>query len=265
MHERRAVLRGIGAGTAVLLGGVGLGGARGGDAKVRVAHAVPDAPSVEVTLTNTDDESVSETVEVAFEDVTGYLEVPAGEYEVAVPAAGFTATVELEAEDYTAAAIGNLAPEGDEDGFTVDLFQDKLGRLTDGQGRVRVYHGSPDAPAVDVRVVDDDLNTVLTLADGLEFGNAGPNVEVDAGTYSVAVFPAGGSNPVLGPVDVEVRDGEVLTVFAEGELNPEGDEDGFKPVLAYEDAAPPDDAGGGGDRGNEEESEDDEEDEDRED
>jgi hypothetical protein len=61
---------------------------------------------------------------------------------------------------------------------------------------------------------------------------------VAAGTYPVAVYPAGSSTPVFGPVEVTARDGEVLTAFAEGELDPEGDEPGFQPVLAYEEAAP---------------------------
>lgn len=101
-----------------------------------------------------------------------------------------------------------------------------------------MIHAVPDAPAVDVAVVDNDGHPAVYLAQNLEFGEAGPNVEVAAGTYPVAVFPAGSTNAVFGPVDVEVRDGEVLTAFAEGELSPEGDEPGFRPVLAYEEAAP---------------------------
>lgn len=222
----------------LLLGGVGSAAAEGGDAKLRAAHAVPDAPGVDVLV----DGNVA-VPGLEFGDVTGYLELAAGEYDVAVNVAGtsttvFEASVELGGEDYTAAAIGNLSPEGDEPGFGLDLFEDKLGVLGDGEGRVRIYHGSPDAPAVDVAVVDSDGNPGVYLAQDLEFGESGPNVEVPAGTYPVAVFPAGSTNAVFGPVDVEVRDGEVLTAFAEGELSPEGDEPGFRPVLAYEEAAP---------------------------
>ncbi|MFB6311296.1 MAG: DUF4397 domain-containing protein [Salinirussus sp.] len=222
----------------LLVGGVGAASASDAEAKLRAAHAVPDAPAVDVL--------VNGAVAVGgleFGDVTGYLEVAAGEYDIAINVAGtdttvFETTVELEADDYTAAAIGNLEPEGDEPGFGLDIFTDKLGVLDSGDGRVRVYHGSPDAPAVDVAVVDGDGNPAVYLAQELEFGMAGPNIEVAADTYPVAVFPAGSTDAVFGPVDVEVRDGEVLTVFAEGELDPEDDEPGFQPVLAYEEAAP---------------------------
>ncbi len=251
MTFRRDVLKGIGSGAAVIaMGGVGVASADDGEAKIRVAHASPDAPEVEVTLTNVDNEDISETVTVEFTDVTGYLEVPTGDYDVEIPAAGFSTTVTLDADDYTAAAIGELSPEdGDGEEFTVDVFEDKLGRLFGDDGRVRIYHASPDAGEVDVAVADDNDEPDIFLAEGLTFGNAGPNVEVGAGTYPVAVYPAGSSEPVFGPADVEVKDGEVLTAFAEGELEPEGDEPGFEPVLAYEEAAPFGNGNGGGGRG----------------
>ena len=248
---RRHVLRSIGAGTAVLAVGSGVAAAQDdeesdGDAKVRVAHASPDAPNVDVFV---DDEKVLEDVE--YTDVSGYLELPAGTYEVTIAAASdaeepddaetvvFQEDVTLEGEDYTVAAIGELDPEVSDEEFRVAIYEDSLGVLDDDTGRVRIVHASPDAPAVDVRVVDDDGNTVLTLADGIEFGEASENVEAAAGTYSVAVFPAGADEDsdeaAFGPVDVEVRDGEVLTVFAMGFLT---DEPEFELVTAYEEAAP---------------------------
>jgi hypothetical protein len=246
MYERRDVLARIGGATLAVAGGASLpAAAEDGEAKVRVAHAVPDAPAVDV-LVNGD-------VAVAgaeFGDVTGYLELPAGEYDVAINVAGtdstvFDTTLAVEGEDYTVAATGNLNPEGDEPGFGLDVFEDKLGRLFGDDGRVRAVHLSPDAPAVDVAVAGADDEPAVFLAQGIEFGEAGPNVEVAAGTYPVAVYPAGATDPVFGPVDVEVREGEVLTAFAEGELDPEGDEAAFAPVLAYEEAAPFGDGGGG--------------------
>ena len=250
---RRRVLRSIGAGTVVVTVGSGAAtahddqnGADDGDddANVRVAHASPDAPDVDVFV---DDEKVLEDVE--YTDVSGYLELSAGTYEVTVAAASdaeepddaetvvFQEDVTLEAEDYTVAAIGELEPEVSDEEFRVAIYEDDLDELDEDTGRVRIVHASPDAPAVDVRVVDDDGSTVVTLAEDIEFGEAGENVEADAGTYSVAVFPAGADEDldeaVLGPTDVEVRDGEVLTVFAEGFLT---DEPELELVLAYEDS-----------------------------
>ncbi|MBX0303538.1 DUF4397 domain-containing protein [Haloarcula salinisoli] len=245
---RRGVLRSIGAGTAVLVVGSGTAAAQGddGDAKVRVAHASPDAPNVDVFV---DDEKV--LADVPYTTVSGYLELPADTYEVTIAGASdaedpddaetvvFQEDVTFEGEDYTVAAIGELDPDVSDEEFRVAIYEDSLGVLDEDTGRVRIVHASPDAPAVDVRVVDDDGATVLTLAEDIEFGEAGENVEAEAGTYSVAVFPAGADEDldeaVFGPTDVEVRDGEVLTVFAMGFITDDAE---FELVTAYEEAAP---------------------------
>ncbi|MFC6757746.1 hypothetical protein ACFQER_15140 [Halomicroarcula sp. GCM10025894] len=90
-----------------------------------------------------------------------------------------------------------------------------------------------------MRVVDDDGATVLTLAEDIEFSEASENVEAESGTYSVAVFPTGADEDldeaVFGPIDVEVRDGEVLTVFAMGFIT-EDEEPEFELVTADEEA-----------------------------
>jgi hypothetical protein len=248
-QTRRRVLQSAGGlGSLVLLGGTGVASVAAdddGDAKVRVAHASPDAPAVDVFV-----EGAKVLAAVPFGTVSSYLEIAAGTYEVAIAAASdadspgdapvvvFQGDLTLDAEDYTVAAIGELSPEGDEPGFSVDVFTDKLGVLDGGTGRVRVYHAVPDAPPVDVWVVDGNAEKVLPITTGLAFSQASDNVEVPAGDYRVAVYPAGSDAIVAGPYDVTVRDGEVLTVFAEGNLVPEGDEPPFQPVLAYEEAAP---------------------------
>jgi len=193
---RRGVLRGIGAGTAVVVVGSGVATAQDeegdSDARVRVAHASPDAPNVDVFV---DEEKV--LADVPYTTVSGYLELPADTYELTVAAASdaeepddaetvvFQEDVTVEDEPYTVAAIGELEPAVSDEAFDVAVYEDDLDELDEDTGRVRVVHASPDAPAVDVRVVDDDGETVVTLAEDIEFGEAGENVEAEAGTYSV--------------------------------------------------------------------------------
>lgn len=145
--DRRTVLRGIGTGAAVLAGGVGVAGAADDTAQIRVTHLSPDAPAVDGEL----DGPVSTTVEgVSFGDVTGYLEVPPGEYTVSVPAAGASAEVSLEADEYsTGAAIGSLDGQGQS--FRLAASEDNGGAVP-GDSRVRLIHASPDAPTVAVTV-----------------------------------------------------------------------------------------------------------------
>ena len=239
--DRRSVLKTIGSGAALFAAGVGTSAAHDDDeARIRVAHASPDAPAVDVYVDAAPDGNEPAIAGAEFTDVTDYLVIPEGEHEVTITAAGSTEpvaptplTVGLSDNPYTFAAIGELSPENGESCFTVDVYKDDLDPLDDDTGRVRAYHAVPDAPAVDVRVEDGP-----TLASDLAFAKEGPNADVPAGTYPVSVYPAGGDEPVLGPVDVEVRPGQQLTVFAMGNLDPEDDEPEIQPVPAYADVAP---------------------------
>ncbi|WP_225333753.1 DUF4397 domain-containing protein [Halomicrobium urmianum] len=212
------------------------------EAMVRVAHLSPDAPAVNVYVDAQPDGNEPAVAGLEFTDVTGYLPLPVGEREVIVTAAGddepispTPLTLELGEAAYTVAAIGKLEPDCGVPAFTIDVLVDDLSPLEDGTGRVRVYHAVPDAPAVDVGVgpVDDPE---LFLAKSLVFSNSGPDASVDAGTYPVTVYPANCLDPVAGPLDVEVRDGQVLTVFATGTFQTESGDPSIEPVLAYEEA-----------------------------
>ena len=85
--------------------------AQGGNARVRVIHASPDAPAVDVFV---DGQAALRNVE--YPAISGYMEVPAGVHRVAVAPAGqgeaaavITANPTLEAcAVYTVAAVGQL-------------------------------------------------------------------------------------------------------------------------------------------------------------
>lgn len=238
--DRRRLLRGIGAAsTAVLVGGTGAAAAEGGEAKLRVAHASPDAPAVDVLV----DGAVAVS-DLAFREVTPYLEVPAGSYEVAVNVAGTDTTVfgpvtlDLAAEDYTAVARGEVT--SDDTDFTVSVFEDTNGaNLAEDEARVRAVHAAPDAPAVDVTVADG----ALTLFDGLAYGESGGYVVVPAGSYTVEIRPdrADDDGPVVYEAEVSLEGGSTYTAFAEGYLTP-GDEPADEPfglVPTLDASAPP--------------------------
>ena len=184
-------------------------------AGVRAAHLSPDAPNVDIAV---DDEPVLE--DVAFRDVSEYLDLEAGEYDIQVTEAGedeavFEETLEIEAEDYTLAALGELADENQP--FDVEVFEDDLSDPGEEE-RVRVIHAAPDAPAVDI--VDDESGDPVFEA--LAFGEAQAG-EIPAGDYTLAVQPADGDDDD-DPVDtfeVTVEAGVVYTGFAVGYLEPE--------------------------------------------
>jgi hypothetical protein len=76
---------------------------------------------------------------------------------------------------------------------------------------VRVLHGSPDAPSVDVFVNDAKVDALS----GASFGNLTDYVKVPAGTYSIKVC-ATADNTVcpIGPIDLTFAAGEKYTVAA---------------------------------------------------
>ncbi len=181
-----------------------------GPAQVRVAHLSPDAPNVDVSVDG--DQVLSD---VPFQAVSDYLEVPAGERRIQVTPAGASepvvidATVEFAAGGaFTVAATG-LLDEGDLQPLV--LQDDRQPR--DGQAQVRFVHASPDAPAVDVGVVDGP-----TLFSDVSFREGSDYVAVDPATVDLEVRPAGSMDAVLTVPDVTLSANTNLTIFAIGQL-----------------------------------------------
>ena len=243
---RRRVLVGIGTGT--IAGLAGCGGSGGGDtatdtatdtptstptatetetatetpagtAMVRVAHMSPNAPNVDVYV---DGDAVLE--DVAFGAVSPYLEVPAGEREVEITAAGdadtsvFSGPVPVEADSaYTVAATGEIGEDGDQPFEPLILTDDNSDPGGD-TARLRLVHASPDAPAVDVTVESSGD----VLYDGVGYGGAG-YVEVPANDYTLQIRgdTEGNDGDVVADFDVSLGGGQVYTAFAAGYLSPD--------------------------------------------
>ncbi|MEL6269505.1 MAG: DUF4397 domain-containing protein [Chloroflexota bacterium] len=85
--------------------------------------------------------------------------------------------------------------------------------MMSSDAHIRVAHLSEDAPAVDVYI-----NGEVSEFVGVEYPALSDFVTVPAGTYSVAVAPAGTSldDAVIGPVDITVDGGAWYTVAAIG-------------------------------------------------
>lgn len=85
-----------------------------------------------------------------------------------------------------------------------------------GTAQVRIIHGSPDAPAVDVYV---DSRPAVT---GLAFPNASPYLPLAAGPHDLQVFVAGANptsdRPVIAMRGVAIPAGAMLSLVASGRL-----------------------------------------------
>ncbi len=181
------------------------------NARVRVVHASPDAPAVDVFV---DGNRV--LTDVPFFAASDYLELAPGEHRFQVAPAGEAAeasvidtTATLEAGTaYTVAATGLL------DNIQPTVLVDDLSAPADGQAKVRVLHFVPDAPAVDVSVQGGD-----TLLSGLEFPNASDYLEVPADTYDLAVTPSGDDTVVIDLTGTTLEAGMIYDVAATGTLD----------------------------------------------
>ncbi|WP_110112212.1 DUF4397 domain-containing protein [Bacillus sp. CGMCC 1.16541] len=176
------------------------------EAMVRIVHASPDAPAVDVYV---NDEAVVEGA--AFKAATDYLSVPAGTHKVEIYAAGTKGqedpviATDLTVDGgkaYTVAAINQVA------NLDLKVLEDEM-NTTEGKAKVRVGHFSPDAPAVNVGVTDGP-----TLFENLSFPNVSDYAEVDAGTYDLAVTTAEGNQQVLDLAGTNLEANTVYTVLA---------------------------------------------------
>ncbi|MEF8786699.1 MAG: DUF4397 domain-containing protein [Haloarculaceae archaeon] len=191
-----------------------------GTANVRVAHMSPNAPNVDVYV-DSDDPVLSD---VPFGTVSDYLEVPAGERQVEITAAGdpdtsvFSGGVPVEADsDYTIAASGEIGDDADQP-FEPLVLEDDNSEVASDEARLRAVHVSPDAPAVDITAAGGDV----VLFDGVEYGGSGYTT-VEANDYTVEIRGDTDSNDgeVVADFDVSLNGGTVYTAFAAGYLTPD--------------------------------------------
>ena len=134
----------------------------GPTAQVRVVHASPDAPAVDVYVEGQNEPVVKGA---KFGDATAFLTVPAGSYNFQLRPAGAAATtapvyqtgaLEVPAgAKITAIASGLLASSEDASKFRVLALADAFKGAAD-KATVRIVHGSADAPTVGIDVGNDD-------------------------------------------------------------------------------------------------------------
>ncbi len=194
----------------LVIGNAGRAAAQSDEANVRVIHASPDAPAVDIWVNG------SVAIEgLEFGDATDWIALPAGSYDVAVAPAGadaadavIEATLDLEGGvNYNVAAVGFLAD------IAATVFTTDTADLAEGQARVQVVHASPDAPAVDVAVAGGPV-----LVADLSFPNASGALDVDSGTYGLEVRPAGTEDVALDLPGVALDAGTVYDILAIGSL-----------------------------------------------
>ena len=173
---------------------------------VRVFHAAPQAPNVDVYV---NDQMVFSNL--AFGDFTRYVYLDEGEYNVSVYLAGqkdrpvINQMVDVSSQQiFTIAATGNL------DNLGLLVIPDKVSKLpSQNYSSVRVIHLSPNAPGVDI-LVDGD-----TLFEDISFGEGTDYVDLNPGTYNVNVVLNTDKSVVL-PLKVTLNPDKIYTIYIIG-------------------------------------------------
>jgi hypothetical protein len=197
-----------------------------GPAKVRVLHGAGDAPAVDVYAGGS---LVLERLEYA--QVSEYLEVPGGEYQIQVVPTGasleegpLVIDVPLAFESgtmTTVAATGSLA-----EGIQPQVIPDEPAPSPDGS-QVRVVHLSTDAPPVDIAPDGE-----AALVEALAYPAGTDYLALPAGSYDLEIRPAGSTDVAFDLDALTLDSGTSYSAFAVGELG-----DGSFTVVPAVDAA----------------------------
>ena len=180
-------------------------------AELRVVHASPDAPNVDVLVDNT-----AALTNVAYEAASAYLQVASGSRNLKVRATGTTTvvidqTATLEAGNaYTVIATGPVAS------IEPLLLTDDQTTPAAGNVRVRLVHASPTAGNVDIYVTSTtaDITAATPTLANVGFRAASNYLEVPAGTYRVRITPAGTKTVAIDVNNVALTAGQVRTAVA---------------------------------------------------
>jgi hypothetical protein len=180
------------------------------DACVRLVHAAPDAPPVDIYL---NEAQIAQNLE--FGTATEYVMVPSGgDRGVRVTATG-TPVEEAVIDagfDFDPGQAYEILVTGGGDDLEATITGTDLRPLAQGQARLRIIHASPDADAFDVGVEGSEEN----LFEGIAFRDATDYIVLDAGEYSFEVRPGGEDMTVALQSDATLEEGVTYDLIALG-------------------------------------------------
>src|SRR5215212_296037 len=180
------------------------------DACVRLVHAAPDAPPVDVYL---NDAEIAQNLE--FGTATEYVTAPSGAGRGVRVAATGTPVDEAIIDtslDFDPGQAYEILVTGGADDLDLTITGTDLRPLAQGQARLRIIHASPDADAFDVGIAGSEEN----LFEGIDFRDATDYVVVDAGDYALEVRPGGEDMNVALQTDATFEEGVTYDLIALG-------------------------------------------------
>jgi len=180
-------------------------------ARLRIVHDSPDAPNVDVLVNGK-----TVATNVAYKGASDYLTLPAAATEIEVRPTGTTTDV-IDAKvtlskntDYTVLATNLVAS------IEPLVLTDDNAAPASGKVKVRLVHGAPSAPPVDIYVTAPgaDITAATPTLTNVPFKAASAYLAVDAGSYQIRVTPTGTKTVVIDSGSVALTAGQIRTVIA---------------------------------------------------
>ena len=174
---------------------------------VRVLHAVPDAPNVDIYA---NDNLIAR--DLAFSEYTDYIPVPEGTYTISLYVTGtktspvLTNMLRVNRNTIsTVAAVGTLSTIG-----FLAIAEPKMS-MDPSKSMIRFIHLSPNAPAVDITLPDGTI-----LFRNVSYKQLSQYMAVNPANYTLQVRLAGTSTVVLTVPGISLQPNKYYTVYAIG-------------------------------------------------
>lgn len=173
---------------------------------VRVFHACPDAPAVDIYVNGG-----LAFKNLSFKLFSEYVQLPMGEYKIEIFPTGQKVTPVLtqnvgvsEKQVITIAAVGNF-----EDIQLVPYIEENADDFPVNESALRIIHLSPDAPAVDISI-DGRL-----VFEDVRFMDATDYVHIFSGAYNITINIANTNETIL-DLKLELKSQKVYTIYIVG-------------------------------------------------
>lgn len=181
---------------------------RSSDSYVRILHASPDAPPVDIYANGN---LIAKNL--AYKQLTNYVPVKPGEYTIQVYPTGKklnpvinTKLTVPQNSSFTIAAVGKLANIS-----LLPIMEVYMPMVDKRKSYIRFAHLSPNAPAVDITLPDGKK-----LFSNVSYKQYTDYISVEPGNYTLQVRPAGSNQVVLTVPNVKLLPGTIYTVYAVG-------------------------------------------------
>ncbi|HXN09734.1 MAG TPA: DUF4397 domain-containing protein [Steroidobacteraceae bacterium] len=199
--------------------------------QVQFLQAAPGTSSVDVYLTAPGASLSASTpfgAAVAFQGSAGPTQVPSGQYEIRVTAAGNPGQVYLDSgtvtllggDDLVIAAVQNTGPGSAPITLSVTDAYGDTGQIVDRNtpASLRVIHDVPDAQPINVLATDQSTSAATMVGPTLSYGTFTPYQPLAPDAYGIAFTLASNASDILVSRNLRLDGGSVHSVYAIGKL-----------------------------------------------